>query len=240
MQNSHCLLCLVYLVVEQLHNFLVWSPLWQECLLGFPGWWKAMPRIALFAKFDGNAKENYSVCQIRGQMFVWEAGSGLPSGPRYAWRTACVPRHQQKLGPRFHLERANMGLLSQLQWALYWSRASAKVDGQLHLYPGCWCPPQILMLITCSDMPTLDLKNGSKYIVLLALCWYIGSQEKKTQCTQCNVWALGVLWEGREGERDREATKEVCRLLQDSSDPLLLFFQIDLAAGDQRLWVFKC
>ena len=33
----------------------------------------------------------------------------------------------------------------------------------------------------------------------------------------------------------RAATKEVCRLLQDSSDPLLLFFQINLAAGDQRL-----
>ena len=39
----------------------------------------------------------------------------------------------------------------------------------------------------------------------------------------------------KERERDREATKEVCRLLQDSSDPLLLFFQIDLAAGDQHL-----
>ena len=39
----------------------------------------------------------------------------------------------------------------------------------------------------------------------------------------------------REREGDREATKEVCRLLQDSSDPLLLFFQIDLAAGDQHL-----
>ena len=39
----------------------------------------------------------------------------------------------------------------------------------------------------------------------------------------------------RERERYREATKEVCRLLQDSSDPLLLFFQIDLAAGNQRL-----
>ena len=192
-KNSHCLLCLVYLVVEQLHNFLVWSPLWQECLLGFPGWWKAMPRIALFAKFDGNAKENYSVCQIRGQMFVWEAGSGLPSGPRYAWRTACVPRHQQKLGPRFHLERANMGLLSQLQWALYWSRASAKVDGQLHLYPGCWCPPQILMLITCSDMPTLDLKRWVKISFATgSMLIYRQSREANTMHTvQClSSWSV--------------------------------------------------
>ena len=194
-----------------------------------------MPRIALFAKFDGNAKENYSVCQIRGQMFVWEAGSGLPSGPRYAWRTACVPRHQQKLGPRFHLERANMGLLSQLQWALYWSWASAKVDGQLHLYPGCWCPPQILMLIICSDMSTLDLKRWVK--IKCATGYADISVIKRSKHNAHNV--VFELLECCEKERERDIEKRQ-RKFAGYFKTRLLYFQIDLAAGDQRLWVFKC
>ena len=96
------------------------------------------------------------------------------------------------------------------------------------------------MLIICSDMSTLDLKRWVKIKCATgSMLIYRQSREANTMHTvQClSSWTWSVV---RRRERDREATKEVCRLLQDSSDPLLLNFQIDLAAGNQRLSVFKC
>ena len=178
----------------------------------------------MFAKFDGK-------CLWEKLPLVCIAGRDMPKRPPVC---RCINLNST-LAPCacqwFHLEqhvqlwdRSNIRLLSDLERGL----GLVQVNGQIHLYPGWakhyWHPTEI----------SSQKANASIYLQMQH------RSENTAQVLSLKVPVSVQIHIGLLECCDRAATKEVCRLLQDSSDPLLLFFQIDLAAGDQHPWVFKC
>ena len=88
--------------LEQMFVCLLKKLAWCAAIYNqeFPGQWRAMPRIAVFARIVCVCIVFVFVCLPNSTANVCERSSpGLHSGPRYGRGTACVPSHQQKLAP---------------------------------------------------------------------------------------------------------------------------------------------
>ena len=187
-----------------------------------------MPRrITVFAKFEGK-------CLCEKPAVVCLAGQDMPDGPRVCQG---ISRNS-----------AQDFTWSAQTWVSCHNYIELSIDlGQVQKWMD-WTATLVSRLLVPSTNIDAHYMQWYEYfrpqkMGQNKMCyWFYAdiSVVKRSKHNAHNVVCELLECCDKERERYREATKEVCRLLQDSSDPLLLFFQIDLVAGNQRLWVFKC